>query len=84
MLLQQRRRDQANSQPIAEMVNSLLREQRPWSEFFERFLWPEHLRERVLTNLNYYAANYVVIGGGCSLVAVLAQPTLILVLVCLI
>jgi hypothetical protein len=38
-------------------TNAVRRAQRPWSEFFERFLWPENRdcwAERVLTNLNYY------------------------------
>ena len=31
----------------------------PWNEFFERFLWPEHLAERVQTNLLYYRGKCV-------------------------
>ena len=32
---------------LARRVNALLQEKRPWNEFFERFLWPEHLAARV-------------------------------------
>ena len=49
-------RQQAEGGAIAFRINELLREQRPWPEFFERFLWPEHLSERVQTNLLYYRA----------------------------
>ena len=46
---------------IARIVNDVLRDQRPWDEFFARFMWPEHWHERVHTNLLYYRANYVVL-----------------------
>ena len=42
----------------------MLREQRPWDEFFARFLWPEHLRDRIQTNLYYYRGNYAIINAG--------------------
>lgn len=64
---------------VARRVNEMLREQRPWNEFFDRFLWPEHLQERIQTNLLYYRANYCIIGGGVALVGVLLQPALIVV-----
>mmetsp|Transcript_27170 Transcript_27170/g.82411 ORF Transcript_27170/g.82411 Transcript_27170/m.82411 type:complete len:209 (-) Transcript_27170:122-748(-) len=57
-------------------INSILREQRPWSEFFERFLWPEHPRERLLTNLVYYRGNYLVLVFAIILIAVLLLPKL--------
>lgn len=53
---QRARREREAGGVIAFRVNELLREQRPWNEFFERFLWPEHLGERIATNLLYYRA----------------------------
>ena len=50
-LLAKRRRDASAGQGLANRVNAILRTQRPWPEFFERFLWPEHLQERLSTNL---------------------------------
>lgn len=52
-----REREQAEGGVLARRINALLREQRPWGEFFGRFLWPEHLPERVQTNLFYFRAN---------------------------
>ena len=46
---------------IARIVNDMLRDQRPWDEFFARFMWPGHWYERVHTNVLYYRANYVVL-----------------------
>ena len=53
------RRARESQSVLVRSINRLLRTQRPWSEFFERFMWPEHLEERVRTNLSYYAAKYV-------------------------
>ena len=51
-LAQRRERQQAAAGgPVAFRINELLREQKPWDEFFDRFLWPEHLSDRVQTNL---------------------------------
>jgi hypothetical protein len=79
LLLAERRRRAAAGGGLAERINAILRTQRPWPEFFERFLWPEHLYERVQTNLVYYEANYVIICGGISVVSVLLNPSLLLV-----
>ena len=59
-LLVQRReaRERDAGGVVAVRINELLRDQRPWPEFFGRFLWPEHLAERVQTNLVYYRAKY--------------------------
>jgi len=45
------KRRQEASAGLANRANAILRTQRPWPEFFERFLWPEHLQERLGTNL---------------------------------
>jgi len=85
LLLQRRAdREHAAGGVLAYRVNQLLREQRPWPEFFERFLWPEHLPERVQTNLVYYRANYAIICTAVLLAYVLLQPTLLIIfcLVC--
>ena len=74
-----REREQAAGGALAYRINEFLREQRPWQEFFERFLWPEHMRERVQTNLLYYRGNYAIICGGCTVLGVLAQPSLLVV-----
>ena len=76
------RRDQQNRAAggaLARRINGILQEQRPWNEFFERFLWPEHLQERLQTNLLYYRGNYLVICAGVSTVGILLQPTLLVV-----
>ena len=64
---------------LARRIKNVLREQRPWNEFLERFMWPEHLGERVQTNLLYYRGNYLVICGGLSVVGILLQPSLLVV-----
>ena len=51
---EQRERDAGGI--VAVRINELLRDQRPWPEFFARFLWPEHISERIQTNLVYYRA----------------------------
>jgi hypothetical protein len=66
----------AGTEQLGIQINMILREQRPWSEFFDRFLWPEHPRERLLTNLVYYRANYLVLCFFATLVAVLLLPQL--------
>ena len=77
-ILQRLRRQKAaranSAAGLVDRVNDLLREQKPWSEFFERFLWPEHIDERLQTNLLYYRANYLVVTGGVVIVALLLQP----------
>ena len=65
------------AEEIGRAFNSVLREQRPWSEFGERFLWPEHPRERMLTNLVYYRANYLILCVAATLVAMLLVPQLL-------
>jgi len=65
------------AEELGVRINAMLREQRPWQEFYERFLWPEHPRERVLTNLVYYRANYLILVSGATLVAVLLMPHLL-------
>ena len=79
-LLAKRRRDASAEQGLANRVNAILRTQRPWPEFFERFLWPEHLQERLSTNLVYYEANYVILCSGVALVAILLNPSLLFVM----
>ena len=63
---------------LGERINRFLREQRPWDEFMGRFLWPEHLDERVQTNLLFYRANYAIVCAGITLVGMLLQPSLLL------
>ena len=63
-LLAKRRQEAAAEQGLANRVNAILRRQRPWPEFFERFLWPEHLHERLSTNLVYYEAPVLGLGLG--------------------
>lgn len=79
MLREQARAAQAGAgtEQLGIRINLILREQRPWSEFFDRFLWPEHPRERLLTNLVYYRANYLVLCSGVTLLAVLLLPELL-------
>ena len=62
LLLAKRRQEAAAEQGLANRVNAILRRQRPWPEFFERFLWPEHLHERLSTNLVYYEAPVLGLG----------------------
>ena len=84
LLVARRNQQQAAAGGVfAARINQILSEQRPWNEFFERFLWPEHLAERVQTNLLYYRANYILICGGGTLVGVLLQPSL-LVIACIV
>merc|ERR1740139_549299 len=68
---------QEASAGLANRANAILRTQRPWPEFFERFLWPEHLQERLGTNLVYYEANYVILCSGLAIVAILLNPSLL-------
>uniref|UniRef100_A0A7S0IKP1 PRA1 family protein n=1 Tax=Calcidiscus leptoporus TaxID=127549 RepID=A0A7S0IKP1_9EUKA len=75
----ERRRNLNAKRGFAERVNGLLREQRPWAEFFDRFLWPEHLNERVNTNLMYYRGNYIVLCAGLVLLHMLIRPAMLLV-----
>ena len=72
-LLARRReaREAASGGAAARRINQLLQEQRPWNEFFDRFMWPEHLSERVQTNLLYYRANYAIISAAITLLSVL-------------
>jgi len=64
LLRAKRRQEAAAEQGLANRVNAILRRQRPWPEFFERFLWPEHLHERLSTNLVYYEAPVFGLGLG--------------------
>ena len=66
-LLAKRRQEAAAEQGLANRVNAILRGQRPWPEFFERFLWPEHLHERLSTNLVYYEAPVLGLGSGLGI-----------------
>ena len=68
----------ADAHSLVDTLNTILREQRPWAEFAERFLLPDHPRERLLTNLLYYRGNYCVITCFCVAVGLLLQPTLLL------
>lgn len=78
ILVERRRRAEAAAGGVfALRVNHFLRTQRPWQEFFERFLWPEHWLERVETNLVYYRANYAIVAAAAALVHLLAQPGLL-------
>ena len=52
---------------------------RPWDEFLHRFMWPEHLNERVQTNLFYYRGNYAVINSSIIALSVLLRPSLLFV-----
>ena len=67
LLLAKRRQEAAAEQGLANRVNAILRRQRPWPEFFERFLWPEHLHERLSTNLVYYEAPVLGLGSGLGI-----------------
>ena len=80
-LLARRReaRERASGGAVVRRINELLQEQRPWNEFFDRFMWPEHLSERVQTNLLYYRANYAIISAAITLLSVLQQPSLLIV-----
>ena len=80
-LLTRRRQAEEAAQggPLARQLNILLREQRPWDEFFARFLWPEHLRDRIQTNLYYYRGNYAIINAGVIGLSVLLRPSLLFV-----
>ena len=78
-MLLERRRQAASGGAIASRVNAYMQDQRPWSEFFERFLWPEHWQERVQTNLVYYRANYVLVCLVIVLTSVIISPSLLLV-----
>ena len=51
-LLLERRRARERA-PVAAFISDQLQEMRSWPEFFERFMWPEHLYDRVRTNLFY-------------------------------
>ena len=57
----------------------MFREQKSWNEFFERFMWPEHPREHIQTNLLYFRANYAIICCGITIVSVLVRPSLLVV-----
>lgn len=72
-------RERANGGVLVQRLNGILREQKTWNEFFERFMWPEHPRERVQTNLLYFRANYIIICGGITVISVLVRPSLLLV-----
>ena len=78
-LLTERRRarEAAEGGRLAFRINAFLQHQRPWDEFFGKFLWPEHLQERLDTNLFYYRANYFLICGGVAGVSLLMQPALL-------
>lgn len=76
LLRAKRERETASS--FGQKINLILKQQRPWTEFFERFLWPEHLEERIATNLLYYQANYLVLCCGITAVSVLLDPALLL------
>lgn len=52
-VLEERRREREHGGALVRQINELLSEQRPWNEFFARFLWPEHLYARIQTNLLY-------------------------------
>jgi len=52
-VLEERRREREHGGALVRQINELLSEQRPWNEFFARFLWPEHLYARTQTNLLY-------------------------------
>jgi hypothetical protein len=69
--------EQAQGGALAYRINQFLRTQRPWDEFFDRFLWPEHLHERVSTNLHFYRGNYAIISIGIVGVSLLLQPALL-------
>lgn len=78
LLLQRRRaRERSQGGALAARINDFLRDQQPWNEFFGRFLWPEHLQERVSTNLLYYRANYAILTAGICGVGVLLRPALL-------
>ena len=62
----------------AHKINNLLQEQKSWAEFTERFLYPDHPRERILTNLLYYRANYALICALCTLLFLLLNPAVLL------
>merc|ERR1711920_272528 len=77
--LLEQRRALLEKRGFADRVNRLLREQRPWAEFFDRFLWPEHLNQRVNTNLMYYRGNYILLCAGLVLLHMLMRPEMLLV-----
>ncbi|KAL1514601.1 hypothetical protein AB1Y20_003695 [Prymnesium parvum] len=51
---------------------------RPWNEFFDRFLFPEHLYDRVRTNLGYYQGNYCLIALAVLALTLLSSATFFL------
>lgn len=63
---------------VARRINSYLNRVRPWSEFFEKFLWPENWWARVETNLSYYQANYVAVCTFLALMWGLSVPRILL------
>ena len=75
-----RERERAQGGPLVARINAFLRNQQPWSEFFDKFLWPEHLHERIETNLLYYRANYAIICGAIVGISALQQPKLLALL----
>ena len=79
-LLAKRRQEASAGQGLANRVNAILRRQRSWPEFFDRFLWPEHLEERISTNLLYYEANYIILCSGVAVVSILLNPSLLFVM----
>lgn len=80
LLADRRERERRQGGALAARVNSFLRTQQPWNEFFGRFLWPEHLNDRVSTNLLYYRANYALICAGIVGVTALVQTRLLVLL----
>ena len=78
LLIEQRRRRQASQGgALVYRINQFLQNQRTWDEFFAKFLWPEHLNERIQTNLFHYRANYFLICSGILGVSLLVQPGLL-------
>lgn len=75
-----RERERAQGGSLVARINAFLRNQQPWSEFFDKFLWPEHLHERIETNLLYYRANYAIICGAIVGISALQQPKLLALL----
>mmetsp|Transcript_1110 Transcript_1110/g.3313 ORF Transcript_1110/g.3313 Transcript_1110/m.3313 type:complete len:219 (-) Transcript_1110:178-834(-) len=63
---------------VVRRINGYLCQVRPWSEFFDHFLWPEHLQERVDTNVAHYHANYAVICVFLAVIWTAAVPGLLL------
>lgn len=80
LIARRQAQERAQGGALAARANAFLRTQQPWDEFFGRFLWPEHLQERLSTNLLYYRANYAIVCSAIVGVGALQRPPFLLLL----